>query len=483
MVPLLFALMTGALMTGEALPSRYDIVIKGGRVMDPETGLDAVRHVGIIGDRIARISSLPLEGEKIIDATGLIVAPGFVDLHQHGHDSDSYRLKALDGVTTALEMEIGVPDVAQFLQERRGRAPINYGSTASHSAARAAAFGVRLPAGGLVPQSGSATNDPATSEQLERMGDSLRAELDAGALGIGMGIAYVPGATRSEVIEIFRIAAERSVSVYAHVRSAGRVEPGSSIEAVGEVIAAAAVSGASLHIVHINSSCLKDAVPCLRLIEGARALGLDVTTEGYPYRAGMTSINSALFNPGWREKFGIDYKDLRLPATGEPLTKESFERLHASPEPRTVLILLNPDTIVDTVILHPLVMVASDGLSDHPRNAGTYARVIARYVRSQQRLTLMDAIRKMSLMPAMRLERATAAARKKGRLQEGADADIVIFDPETIADRATYESPSEPSVGVKYLLVAGKIVVDRGKILPNVLPGRALVNARACPRK
>ena len=481
MVPLLFALMTGALMTGEALPSRYDIVIKGGRVMDPETGLDAVRHVGITGDRIARISSLPLEGEKIIDATGLIVAPGFVDLHQHGHDSDSYRLKALDGVTTALEMEIGVPDVAQFLQERRGRALINYGSTASHSAARAAAFGVRLPAGGLVPQSGSATNEPATSEQLEHMGDLLRAELDAGALGIGMGIAYVPGATRSEVIEIFRIAAERSVSVYAHVRSAGRVEPGSSIEAVGEVIAAAAVSGASLHIVHINSSCLKDAVPCLRLIEGARARGLDVTTEGYPYRAGMTAINSALFNPGWREKFGIDYKDLRLPDTGEPLTKESFERLHASPEPRTVLILLNPDTIVDTVILHPLVMVASDGLTDHPRNAGTYARVIARYVRSQQRLTLMDAIRKMSLMPAMRLERATAAARKKGRLQEGADADIVIFDPETIADRATYESPSEPSVGVKYLLVAGKIVVDRGKILPNVLPGRALVNERHDP--
>ena len=289
LMPLLFAL-----VTCEALPSRYDIVIKGGRVMDPETGLDAVRHVGITGDRIARISSLPLEGEKIIDATGLIVAPGFVDLHQHGHDSDSYRLKALDGVTTALEMEIGVPDVAQFLQERRGRALINYGSTASHSAARAAAFGVplpaalaaavgvRLPAGGLVPQSGSATNEPATSEQLEHMGDSLRAELDAGALGIGMGIAYVPGATRSEVIEIFRIAAERSVSIYAHVRSAGRVEPGSSIEAIGEVIVAAAVSGASLHIVHINSSCLKDAVPCLRLIEGARARGLDVTTEGYP---------------------------------------------------------------------------------------------------------------------------------------------------------------------------------------------------------
>ena len=216
----------------------------------------------------------------------------------------------------------------------------------------------------------------------------------------------------------------------------------------------------------------------LRLIEGARARGLDVTTEGYPYRAGMTAINSALFNPGWREKFGIDYRDLRLAETGERLTKESFQRLHASPKPRMVLIFLNPDTIVDAVILHPLVMVASDGLTWHPRNAGTYARVLARYVRSQQRLTLMDAIRKMSLMPAMRLERATSAARKKGRIQEGTDADIVIFDPQTIADRATYESPSEPSVGVKYLLVAGTIVVDGGKVRQNVSPGRALVVER-----
>ena len=140
-----------ALMTPEALPSRYDIVIQGGRVMDPETGLDAVRNVGIIGDRIARISSLPLQGEKVIDATGLIVAPGFIDLHQHGHDPHSYRLKALDGVTTALEMEVGVPDVAQFLQERRGRALINYGTTASHPAARATAFGAPMPAGSSVP--------------------------------------------------------------------------------------------------------------------------------------------------------------------------------------------------------------------------------------------------------------------------------------------------------------------------------------------
>src|SRR5262249_19140105 len=149
--------------------------------------------------------------------------------------------------------------------------------------------------------------------------------------------------------------------------------------------------------------------------------------------------------------------------TGERLTKESFERLHVLPEPKLVLLFQNTEEMVDTVIRHPLVMIASDGHiqkgKGHPRSAGTYSRILARYVRAQQRLTLMDALRKMSLMPAQRLERATAAARKKGRLQEGADADIVVFDPATVTDRATYESPAEFSVGMRHVLVSGTPVV------------------------
>ena len=131
-----------------------------------------------------------------------------------------------------------------------------------------------------------------------------------------MGIQYTPGATRLEVIDMFRLAAERGVPVYTHVRSFGSSEPGSDIESISEVIGAAAISGASLHIVHINSTCLRDAMECLSLVEGARARGLDVTTEAYPYIAGMTVLNSALFNPGWREKLGIDYSALQLPDTG-----------------------------------------------------------------------------------------------------------------------------------------------------------------------
>ncbi|MFY9949918.1 MAG: amidohydrolase family protein [Candidatus Sulfotelmatobacter sp.] len=458
-----------------AVAQQYDLVLEGGRVMDPETGLDAVRNVGIRGGKIVRITSEPLSGRSMVHAGGLVVAPGFIDLHQHGQDLASERVKALDGVTTALELEIGAPDVAEFLKAKEGHSLIHYGTSASHVAARALVFGAPLPAGTILPKSGPATDLPATPEQIEAIKQRLRAELDAGGLAIGMGIQYTPGATRLEVIDMFRLAAERRVPVYTHMRSAGRVEPGSAIESVSEVIGAAAITGASLHIVHINSTCLRDSLECLSMVAGARARGLDVTTEAYPYIAGMTAINSALFNPGWREKLGIDYSDLVLPGTGEHLTKQRFDELHNSSANQWVLVYANTQEVVDKVIPNPLVMIASDGIEGHPRNAGTYSRVLREYVREKGTVTLMDAIRKMSFMPAEMLERSTPAARHKGRLQEGADADIVVFDANTITDRATFEKPMEPSVGVRYLAVGGTLVVDEGKLVPDVFPGRAIL--------
>src|SRR6201988_4985173 len=274
---------------------------------------------------------------------------------------------------------------------------------------------------------------------------------------------------------MFRVAAERELPVYTPRRSFGRKEPGSAIEAVEEVIGAAAISGAPLHIVHINSTCLLDTIECLSLVEGARARGLDVTTEAYPYIAGMTGINSALFNRGWREKLGIEYSNLVLPNTGEHLTKERFEELHKSSQPQDVLVFANTQEMVDATIPNPLVMIASDGADGHPRHAGTYSRVLAQYVREKKTLSLMDALRKMTLMPAQMLERSTPTARRKGRMQEGTDADIVVFDPATIQDHSTFSKPSEPSVGVHYLLVGGSIVVSQGKLVPDVYPGRAIV--------
>ncbi len=472
---LIFSLCILAPLAIVAAGQQYDLVIEGGRVIDPETGLDAVRNVGIRDGKIVRVSPEALSGRRVVHAGGLVVAPGFIDLHQHGQEMASQRVKALDGVTTALELEIGAPDVAQFLKSKEGHSLIHYGTSASHVAARAAVFGAPLPAGTILPKSGPATDLPATPEQIEAIRQRLHAELDAGGLAVGMGIQYTPGATRLEVIDMFRLAAERGLPVYTHMRSAGRIEPGSSIEAVSEVIGAAAITGASLHIVHVNSSCLRDSLECLAMIAGARARGLDVTTEAYPYIAGMTAVNSALFNPGWREKLGIDYSDLVLPDTGEHLTKQRFDELHNSSTTHWVLVFNNTQEIVDKVIPHPLVMIASDGADRHPRNAGTYSRVLAQYVREKGTVTLMDAIRKMSFMPAQMLERSTPAGRQKGRLQEGADADIVVFDAAIISDRATFEKPMEPSVGVRYLVVGGTVVVDEGKIVPDVFPGRAIL--------
>ena len=305
----------------------------------------------------------------------------------------------------------------------------------------------------------------------------LRSEVEDGALGIGIGLEYVPGTTRHELIEVFRLAKSLDVPVFVHARSSGLIEPGSGMESVTELIGVAAITGASVHVVHVNSVCMKDAMKCLEMMKGARERGLDITTEAYPYTVAMTSINSAYFNPGWRERRGIDYDALEIPETGERLTKERFDELHAETETRPVLIHLNPDSVVDAIMEEPLVIVASDGLPEHPRGAGTRARVLSRYVREQGSVSLLGAIAKMSLMPAQRLEQLTPVARQLGRLQEGARADITVFDPATVQDRATYRASTEASTGMRYVLVAGTLVVDGGKIVEGVSPGQPLLRS------
>ena len=464
-----------------AADDSFDIVLKGGRVIDPETGLDAVRNVGISGDTIAAVSTDPLKGKRVIDASGLVVAPGFIELHQHGFDDASYRAMAQDGVTTALELEVGVPDIQRFVDVNRGKALIHYGASASFLASRVRAWDAPVPPSlfgteaAIVPRSGPVTNDAATPEQLERVLTGLREQVEAGALGIGIGLEYAPGTTRHELIEIFRRAQWLGVPVFVHARSSGIREPGSGIQSVNELIGAAAISGASLHIVHVNSVCMKDSMECIEMIRGARLRGLDVTVEAYPYTVAMTSINSAYFNPGWREKRGLDYDDLEIPETGERLTKERFEALNAATDSRLILIHANTDSVVDTVMSDPLVIVASDGVLQHPRGAGTRARVLSRHVRDQGSLSLLYAIGKMSLMPAQRLEQLTPVARRLGRIQQGARADITVFDPATVQDRATFRAPTEPSAGMRYVLVSGTLVVDGGQIVDGVAPGQPLL--------
>jgi hypothetical protein len=238
------------------------------------------------------------------------------------------------------------------------------------------------------------------------------------------------------------------------------------------VLANAAATGAPLHIVHITSTGIRQTPLCLRMIEGARRRGLDVTTEAYPYTAGMTDISSAIFDEGWQGRTGgISYGDLQWAATGERLTAETFARYRK--QGGMVAIHSIPEDMVRTAVASPMVMIASDGIMEngkgHPRAAGTYARVLGRYVREQHALGLMDALRKMNLMPAQRLGIQT-----KGRLQVGADADITVFDPDKVIDRATFENPAQYSEGVSYVLVNGTFVVKEGRLQEGVAPGHGL---------
>jgi N-acyl-D-aspartate/D-glutamate deacylase len=454
------------MLAAAAQGQQYDMVLAHGRVLNPASGLDAVRWVGIQGTKIAAISETPLEGRTVVDASGLVVAPGFIDLHSHGQTPENYRFKARDGVTTALEMEVGVSPVPEWYRAREGQALINFGATSGHIPARMA---VMHDSGGLLPH--DAAKGAATPEQRRQTYDLVRRGLDAGGLGIGMGIAYVPLATRAEILELFGLAAQRKTAVYVHIRNGGPVEPG-VIDALQEVIADAAATGASLHVVHITSMGLRETGLCLQMIAGARRSGLDVTTEMYPYTAGMTDLGSAVFDEGWQAKQGgIGFGDLQWALTGERLTAETFARYRRLGG--MVAIHSIPEEVVRLAIADPLTMIASDGILDHgkghPRAAGTYARVLGRYVRQQHALTLMDAVRKMTLMPADRL-----GMRSKGRIEVGADADITIFDPARVVDRATFENPAQYSEGIQFVLVNGTLVVKGGELVQGVAPGLAV---------
>ncbi len=449
----------------------FDIVLHGGRVVDPASKLDAIRDVGIRGNKIAAISVTPLKGKTEINVKGLVVAPGFIDLHVHGQNAENYRIMALDGVTTALEMELGVSPVDTWYAEREGKSLIHFGATVGHVPARMAVMGDTSPS----PFPRDKALGIATAEQQERVMGLIRRGLDQGALGIGLGIAYTPGANRMEILDVFKIAAERKTAVHVHIRSQGPIEPLSLAGSLQEVIANSAVTGASLHVVHITGSSLGQTPVAVAMIDGARKRGLDVTTEMYPYTAGQTDLASSVFSEGWQERMGISFGDLQWADTGERLTAETFAKYRATGG--TVIVHSIPETAVRVAVAHPGIMIASDGVLEngkgHPRAAGSYARVLGKYVREEKLLGLSDAIAKMSWLPAQRVNLVN-----KGRIQVGADADIAVFDANTVIDHATFELPAVESTGFKHVFVNGIPVVLDGAVNTGIkAPGRAVKRA------
>jgi len=456
--------------------AQYDLVIANGRVMDPESGLDAIRHVGIKNGKIAAISARPLKGTQTIDAKGHVVAPGFIDLHSHGITNAANEFQAHDGVTTALELESGVPSLKAYLKSREGKALLNYGATISHAATRVMAmkeFAAEAAKWSETTEVARGIRERGrdlqlkTDEEYSQLAFLMERGLKEGALGLGVVPAYVPGATRSEVYRVYQMAARWKVPIYTHVRGRGE-------EGVQEAVANAAGTGASVHIVHLNSST-RAAIPAMmEMIAGARKRGIDVTTEAYPYTAGSTFLESALFDEGWQQLMGITYNDLQWQATGERLTKETFDKYRAT---GGVVILhsMKPEWI-KLAMSSPFVIIASDTMpyapGAHPRGGGTFSKVLGEYVREMKVATLMEALRRMTLMPAQRLEGLAPQLRNKGRIKVGADADITVFDPATVKDTGTYQTGPRFALGIPHVIVNGVPIVAGGQTVPNLFPGK-----------
>jgi dihydroorotase len=452
-------------------PRVYDRVIAGGRVMDPSTNLDGVRNIGILDGRVAEISEKPLAGRETIDARGLVVAPGFIDLHAHGQTREVYRFQSLDGVTTALELEVGAGQVGDWYDERRSGQIINYGVSVGHIKVRMLVMkdsGTFLPVG---PGAYRAASADEVREILKRVDEGLA----QGAVCIGAGFTYTPAATRDELLGLFQVGARAHAPVHVHIRA--------GVKGLEEALALSREAKASLHVVHLNSAGNAATPPMLRLIADAQARGEDVTTEAYPYSAGMTEIQSATVQDVYKSGPDDQLANLEWPRTGERLDRASFDKYTAMGGP--VVIHSNTEEMVAAAIASPLTMIASDAYwmngTGHPRTTGTFSRVLGRYVRDTHALTLMAALRKMTLMPAQRLEARVPQMRNKGRLSVGADADITIFDPARVIDRSTYREPTLPPEGIVHVLVNGVSVVTQGRAVEGVAPGRA-VRAPLAPR-
>jgi N-acyl-D-aspartate/D-glutamate deacylase len=467
------AVLLGAGACTGPTPDAYDLVILGGRVLDPETGRDEVANVGIVGDRIAVITSEAIQGARSIDAAGHIVAPGFIDiLSSIRAERKAHLDKAADGVTTAIGLHGGPLDVAGYVARQEGIRPVlNYAATVDHRDVREAAGATDLYA-------------PALPEQIPVMKELARQAIRDGAVGVGFGLNYSPGASYEETYAMFEVAGEEGGMVALHARYKGNVFPLTMSLATMEVIAMAAASGAQAQLIHLISSTVGSAPLSIALIEGAQARGVDVGFDFHVWTRNQTWLQSALYDEGWQERFGgADYSDIYVAETQERLTRERFLELRAQPGGLDIQTEFIPEEEILMGLESPLGIISSDGGgldngTGHPRSVGTFARFLGRYVRDQEVLDWMEGIRRITLLPAQRLEKAMPVMARKGRLQEGMDADITVFDPATVQERATYAEPDQRSAGIPYVIVNGVAVIEDGQEVPGAAPGRWLGRAR-----
>jgi dihydroorotase-like cyclic amidohydrolase len=489
----------------EASADGWDLVLRGGRVIDPESGLDAVRDVAVAGGRIAAVGTGLTAPASVgyHDVAGQVVTAGFIDLHSHVSDLGGLRLQAMDGVTTALELEAGVTPVAQAYRRaaEQGR-PINYGFAASWAMARMEAVAGRPPDASLgafmARISDPAWQRPADPGQVSALLVRIAADLADGALGIGVLLGYAPAASPEEYQRVAGLAAEAGVPTFTHARDLIEMAPATLADGAEEIVRAAGETGAHMHYCHVNSTSQRHVDRVLGLVARARAAGSRVTTEAYPYGSGMTGIGAAFLAPERLGERGLSPSSLTYAPTGERVASAARlrELREADPGGLVIIDLLSEDDPADQTLLmrsltFPGAVVASDAMPltwtappadplawplpataiTHPRTAGTFSRALRLLTRSGP-LSLAQALAKCSLEPARLLQDLVPALRGKGRVQAGGDADIVVFDPAAVTDRATYRHSTRPSAGIRHVLVNGAFVVRDGDIVADARPGR-----------
>jgi dihydroorotase-like cyclic amidohydrolase len=473
-------------------------------VIDPESMLDAQRNVAISGGTVTALAEDELDGATVIDVSGLVVAPGFIDLHSHAQTLAGRRLQAHDGVTTALDLEVGRSPIENaYAHEASFGSPIHYGFSASWASARMQVL-TGLVADGGVESAFSVLGDaawtaPLTARQLSQALGLLSEDLARGAVGIGFLLGYAPEVDPFEYLEAARLAAQARVPTFTHCRDLIEMLPTTKIDGAEEIVRAAAETGAYMHYCHVNSTSGRHIDRVLRLVESCQRAGGHVTTEAYPYGSGATAIGAAFLAPERLPERGLTPQALTYLPTGERVPDEARLRQLRADDPGAPVVIEmlkedDPDefallrrslTSEGTIIASDSVpLVATSGKLDvlqwplapgvvtHPRSAGCFSRVLRLWREEGRPLT--DAVRRCALLPARVLEGSCQAMRAKGRIRPGSDADLVIFDPERITDQATYADTTRLSAGVRHLLVDGVLVIRDGDLVPEARPGRLI---------
>ena len=488
----------------------HDLVLAGGRVLDPETGLDGVRDVGIDGGSVTAVGDR-LHGATTVDVTGLVVVPGFVDLHSHAQTLPGRRLQACDGVTTALDLEAGrAPVEMAYAREAERGSPINYGFSASWAAARACtcsrtrhSMEVRRRSSADWPAASGNRRQPR--HKSAQILEQISIDLAAGAVGIGVLIGYTPGVDPAEYLALAELAAAVGVPTFTHSRDIVELAPETLVDGAEEVVRAAGTTGAHMHYCHINSTSGRHIDRVLALVGRCQAEGARVTTEAYPYGSASTAIGAWFLAPErLRERFRSTTSITYL-RTGERIADEARLRELRATDPGGLVVgeFLDESERGDAALLRrslafPNAIVASDGMPPlwtdttgmdltawplppaavtHPRTAGTFGRALRLW--REEGAPLMEAVRRATLLPAEVLQDAVPAMHRKGRLQPGTDADLVVFDEARVTDQATYVASTRPSSGIAHVIVGGTFVVRGGDLVQDALPGRPV---RASPR-